>query len=116
MDCYLASFSLQDGVKDGDFVADLEGYMAYLKQRELIESHRLLRRKLGLGPRPLGEFLLILEVRDMAQLERAFQHVGAREGEVEGRHFAVNSKVRDLFFALYRDFPDPFRAFGAEKF
>ena len=116
MDCYLASFSLQDGVKDGEFVQDLEAYMAYLQEREMIQSHRLLRRKLGLAPRSLGDFLLLLEVRDMAQLERAFQHVGTREGEVEGRHFAVNSKVRDVFFALYRDFPDSVRAFGGEKF
>ena len=116
MDCYLASFSLKDGVKDSDFVQDLEAYMAYLRERELIRSHRLMRRKLGLAPRPLGDFLLLLEVEDMAQLERAFQHVGSREGEVEGRHFAVNAKVRDLFFALYRDFPDSVRAYGGEKF
>jgi len=37
-------------------------------------------------------------------------------GEVEERHLAVNSRVRDVFFALYRDFPDSFRGFGEEKF
>lgn len=116
MDCYLASFSLKDGVGDGEFVEDLEGYMAYLRGQGLIEGHRLLRRKLGLGPGTLGEFLLLLEVLDLAQLERAFQHVGTRQGEVEGRHVAVNAKVRDIFFALYRDFPDPFRSFGQEQF
>lgn len=116
MDCYLASFSLKDGVKDSEFVEDLGRYMAYLSERGLIESHRLLRRKLGLGPGSLGEFLMILEVKDLAQLDQAFQHVGTRAGDVEARHFGVNSKVRDIFFALYRDFPDPFRTFGEEKF
>ena len=29
---------------------------------------------------------------------------------------AVNSKVRDIFIALYRDFPDPHRVTGQEKF
>ena len=116
MDCYLASFGLKDGVVESEFVEDLERYMAHLSERGLIESHRLLRRKLGLGPASLGEFLMILEIEDLAQLDRAFQHVGTREGDVEAQHFGVNSKVRDIVFALYRDFPDPFRAFGAEKF
>ena len=31
MDCYLASFGLQDGVHDADFVKDLEAYMTRLK-------------------------------------------------------------------------------------
>ncbi len=116
MDCYLGSFSLADGVEDSEFVEHLEHYMTYLTEQGLIESHRLLRRKLGLGPGTFGEFLLIMEVRDLAQLDRAFQHVGTRGGEVEGRHFAVNSKVRDAVFALYRDFPDSVRRFGEEKF
>ena len=77
---------------------------------------RLLRRKLGLGPSSLGEFLLIIEVRDLAQLEQAFQHVGSCAEPAESAHFSVNSKVKDIFFALYRDFPDPFRTTGQEKF
>ena len=116
MDCYLATFGLKEGVRDSEFVADLDGYLAYLKSDRLIEGHRLLRRKLGLGPGSLGEFLLLIEVRDMAQLEAAFQHVGTRASPVEDKHFAVNSKVRDLTFALYRDFPDSFRQFGEERF
>jgi hypothetical protein len=28
----------------------------------------------------------------------------------------VNSKVQDIFFALYRDFPDANRVAGQEKF
>ena len=98
------------------FVRDLEHYMTYLRERGLIEAHRLLRRKLGLGPNSLGEFLLLLEVNDLAQLEQAFQHVASRKGEVEERHFAVNSKIQSVVFALYRDFPDPVRSFGEERF
>ena len=57
-----------------------------------------------------------MEVRDLAQLEQAFQSVASRGEPVEGAHFAVNSKVTDIFFALYRDFPDSFRLQGQEKF
>jgi hypothetical protein len=33
--------------------------------------------------------------------------VSSRADPVESFHQAVNSKVRDIFFAPYRDFPDP---------
>jgi hypothetical protein len=35
---------------------------------------------------------------------------------VEGFHFGVNSLVTNATFALYRDFPDPVRHAGEEKF
>ncbi len=49
MDCYLASFGLKEGIRDSELVADPEGYLTYLKSNQLIEGHRLSRRKLGLG-------------------------------------------------------------------
>ena len=58
----------------------------------------------------------MVEARDLAQLDQAFQRVAARGGEVEGLHFAVNSLVDNAKFALYRDFPDPVRQPGEEKF
>lgn len=36
--------------------------------------------------------------------------------KAESFHHAVNSKVEDVFFALYRDFPDDNRVRGEEKF
>ena len=74
------------------------------------------RRKLGLGPPQLREFHILLEVEDLAQLDRAFNQVAARQDPVESFHHAVNALVTDVFFALYRDFPDPVRRRGEEKF
>jgi hypothetical protein len=37
----------------------------------------------------------------------ALGRVSSRADPVESFHQAVNSKVRDIFFAPYRDFPDP---------
>lgn len=62
------------------------------------------------------EFHLTLDTEDLAQLERAFAHVAARAEPVESFHQAVNSKVRDVVFALYRDFPDAVRVRGEERF
>ena len=50
----------------------------YLRAQELIESWRLTRRKLGFGPADLGDFHLMIEVKDLAQLDRAFHHVAER--------------------------------------
>jgi hypothetical protein len=58
----------------------------------------------------------MIEVRDLAQLERAFQRLAGRGEPVEGFHFGVNSLVQNAKFALYRDFPDAFIHRGQERF
>jgi len=69
-----------------------------------------------LGPKELPEFHLILEFEDLAQIDRVFGQVAARAEPIEGFHHGINSLVRDTIFALYRDFPDPLRQRGQEKF
>jgi hypothetical protein len=116
MDHYHTWFDLKPGIRDTDFARDLARYMAYLTDKKLIEGWKLTRRKLGLGPAELGEFDLVMETRNMAQLDEAFQHVATRSEPVESVHFDVNSKVENLRFGLYRDFPDAVRREGEEKF
>jgi hypothetical protein len=69
-----------------------------------------------LAPKELGEFHLIIETRDLAQLDSAFHLAAARREPTESVHFGVNSQVCNVTFALYRDFPDAFRQEGEEKF
>jgi hypothetical protein len=116
MDIYHIFCNLKDGVGDLVFAENLKRYLDHLKAERRIESWRLTRRKLGLGPHDMGEFHIMIETEDLAQLERAFRQVSERAEPVESRHFDVNSLVRDARFALYRDFPDPWRKTGAERF
>jgi hypothetical protein len=116
MDIYHAFCDLKPGISDIAFAESVAGYMGHLQEQGLIESWRLTRRKLGLGPPALGEFHLMIEVKDLAQLEQAFQRVASRGEPVEGFHFGVNSLVQSATFALYRDFPDAFRQRGQERF
>jgi hypothetical protein len=58
----------------------------------------------------------MIEVKDLAQLETAFERVAGRREPVEGFHFGVNSLAQNVAFALYRDFPDAFRHHGDERF
>lgn len=116
MDIYHGWCDLKDGVLDLDFAEAFVTYMEKLKADGFIEGYRLTRRKLGLGGEGLGEFHFMIEVEGLAQLDEAFGLVAARSGPVEGAHFAVNSLVRNVRFALYRDFPDPVRIQGEELF
>ncbi len=116
MDIYHGFFNLKPNVDDMAFADDLQDFMEHLKSNRKIESWRLMRRKLGLGPKEMGEFHLMIEVEGMAQLDEAFSLAAARTGETETKHFSVNSKIDSVTFALYRDFPDPVRQTGEELF
>ena len=116
MDHYHTWFDLKPGVKDLDFARAMARYMEHLKAHGMIEAWRLTRRKLGFGPRELGEFHIVMETKNLAQLEDAFNHVASRREPVESVHFDVNQKVQNLSIALYRDFPDAVRHEGEEKF
>lgn len=116
MDIYHAWCDLKPGIRDTEFCDRIGGYMGHLKSQGLVENWRLTRRKLGLGAPGLGEFHLMIEVRDLTQLDAAFSRVASRQEPVEGFHFGVNSLVQNATFALYRDFPDPVRKRGEERF
>lgn len=116
MNLYHVHCNLKEGVSDLDFADRARAYFAHLEAEGLIAGYRIMRRKLGLGPPALREFHIMLEFEDLAQLDRAFERAASRSGPIEGFHQAVNSLVSDAFFALYRDFPDPGRVRGEEKF
>jgi hypothetical protein len=116
MDVYHIWCSLKDDVGDLEFAAAVRGYVEHLKEAGLVAGYRITRRKLGLGPPHLPEWHITLDFDDLSQLDRAFDQVSSRTDPVESFHHAVNSKVKDVFFALYRDFPDPHRVTGQEKF
>jgi hypothetical protein len=113
---YHAWFDLKAGTGDLAFVGALDRFLARLAEGGKIRRHRLTRRALGLAPADLGEFHLMIEVDDLAQLDGAFLAVSTRDEPIESLHHAVNSLVEGARFALYRDFPDPWRQHGAEKF
>ena len=105
MDIYHAWCDLKPGVKDTDFAENVAAYMGHLKEQGLIESWRLTRRKLGFAPPGFGDFHLMIEVKDLAQLERAFERVAGRGEPVESVHFGVNSLAQNAVFALYPGLP-----------
>ena len=114
VDVYELSVDLAPGVRDFEFVAALDRYLTALQADGRIERWRLLRSKLGLGAR--SEFKVLIETRDLAQLDAAFAVVSTRADPIEELHHGVNSLVTNFHAALWRDFPDPQRVTGQERF
>jgi uncharacterized protein DUF6614 len=116
MDVYHAWFNLKEDVADVQFAEAARAYLERLKEGGQIVAYRITRCKLGLAPPNLREWHITLDFLDLNQLDQAFTAVSERTDPIESFHQEVNSKVRDIFFALYRDFPDPHRITGQEKF
>ncbi|MAB14947.1 MULTISPECIES: DUF6614 family protein [Parvibaculum] len=116
MDIYHIWCGLKPDVRDHEFVDAFSSYMELLEREGVIAGWRLTRKKLGLAPAHLGEFHIMIEVQDLTQLDTAFNWVASRAEPVEGEHYGLNSLVENVSFALYRDFPDPVREYGEERF
>lgn len=109
MDQYHIWCNLNDSRDDLTFADAVDAWLGHLQRQGAVEGWRLTRRKLGLGPAVLGEFHLVIEVRDLAQLEQAFGLAATRAEPHEPLHAAVYRLVRDASFGLERDFPDAVR-------
>jgi hypothetical protein len=116
MNIYHIWCDLESDAKDVEFADAVSAYLSHLENEGRIHTWRLSRRKLGLGHPNLPEFHVTIEFESMAQIDEAFDLVSSRSNPVEGLHHAVNSQVSNVFFALYRDFPDGNRVRGDEKF
>jgi hypothetical protein len=116
MIAYHVWFDLKPGVRDVEFSDAAAKYLGHLREAGQIASFRMTRRALGLGPPLFPEWFLTIDFENFAQIDRCFGNVASRAEPIESLHHAVNSQVTNLSFALYRDFPDPTRRRGEEKF
>lgn len=116
MDIYHIWCDLRPGASDVEFADACSTYLSTLRDRGEAAGFRITRRKLGLGAPGLGELHIMIEFTSLAQLDEAFNSVSSRAEPIESFHFAVNRHVTNVTFALYRDFPDPNRKIGEEKF
>ena len=109
MNLYHCMIELKSDAKALAFAAAVEQWMGELRGRDLIRGWRLMRRKLGLASGAHSDFLLEIEVEDMAALELAFRAAG-RFSEGEHRHYdLLHGMIAEVHMGLYRPFPDPER-------
>jgi hypothetical protein len=93
MNLYHCMIDLDHEAKALSFARALDDWMGLLQRRGTIRSWRLLRRKLNLASDSCRDFLLEIEVDDLAQLDRAFRLLGQPDDEVAAAYGQVHRMV-----------------------
>ena len=96
------------GISDLDFANNMRKFLQHLVDEGKMNSFRITRCKLGFRSiQDLPEWHMMMEFDNMAQLEKAFNRVVPRKGQLEKEHISFNKFVEDnIQHALYRDWPD----------
>ena len=96
------------GISDLDFANNMRKFLQHLVDEGKMNSFRVTRCKLGFRSiQDLPEWHMMMEFDNMAQLEKAFDRVVPRKGQLEKEHISFNKFVEDnIQHALYRDWPD----------
>ena len=96
------------GISNTDFAKNMRKFLQHLVDEDKMNSFRITRMKLGFRSiQDLPEWHMMMEFDNMAQLDKAFDRVVPRKGELEKEHISFNKFVEDnIQHALYRDWPD----------
>ena len=96
------------GISDIDFAKNMRKFLQHLVDEGKMNSFRVTRCKLGFRSiQDLPEWHMMMEFDNMAQLDKAFERVVPRKGELEKEHISFNKFVENnIQHALYRDWPD----------
>lgn len=107
-DLYTIWADKQGDISDIDWVTGMKKFFEHLISEGRMESYRITRCKMGFRSIPdMPEFMILMEFKDLAQMDLAFKRVAKKEGELEDKHRSFNQFVAgNIQHALFRDFPD----------
>ena len=107
MDIYHIWADKEGDISDTEFVNNMKAFLEHLKSEGKMETYRITRCKMGFRSLDIPEWHIMMEFRNMAQMDSAFERVAPLEGELETKHRSFNQFVADnIQHALYRDWPD----------
>lgn len=109
-DLYTIWANKEGDISDIDFVNNMKGFLQHLVDEGKMMSFRITRCKMGFrSVADMPEWFIIMEFKDMTQIDEAFRRVAPLEGELEDKHRSFNQFVAgDIQHALWRDYPDTF--------
>ncbi len=107
MNLYHCMIDLKHDAKALIFAAALDQWLSLLQAEGRIGAWRLLRRKLNLAGPGCADFLLEIEVADLAQLDEAFRFLAGADDEAQRRYDQMHQHVAHVEYGLYRPYPDP---------
>ena len=110
MDIYHIWADKEGDITDLEWANNMRSFLDHLVTEKKMESYRITRCKMGFRSiADMPEWMLLMEFKDMAQMDSAFRRVAPLEGELEVKHKSFNQFVSgDIQHALFRDFPDVF--------
>jgi len=92
------------------FAHAVQHWFGALQDAGKIDSWHLQRRKLHLAGPGFGDFLLTVDLRDLAQLDLAFSHLGGQDGGAARAYDQMHGMIDRFEVGLYRSFPDGVQA------
>ena len=110
MDLYTIRADKQGDITDLEWVNGMRSFFDHLVSEGRMETYRITRCKMGFRSiADMPEWLIIMEFKNMAQMDDAFRRVAPLEGELEEKHKSFNQFVAgNIQHALFRDWPDQF--------
>ena len=108
MDLYVIWADKQGDITDLDWVNGMKSFFDHLQSEGRLEDYRITRCKMGFRSiANMPEWMIIMEFKNMAQMDEAFRRVAPLKGELETKHQSFNQFVADTIqHALFRDWPD----------
>ena len=108
MDIYTIWANKEGDISDLEWVTNMKRFFDHLVSEDRMVSYRITRCKMGFRSiADMPEWMILMEFRDMAQMDSAFRRVAPLEGELEDKHRSFYQFVAgDIQHALFRDWPD----------
>ena len=108
MDIYTIWADKQGDISDLEWVNNMRSFFDHLVSEDRMVTYRITRCKMGFRSiTDMPEWMILMEFRNMAQMDLAFQRVAPLEGELETKHRSFNQFVSgNIQHALFRDWPD----------
>ncbi len=108
MDTYIIYANIKEGVDAKDFSIKMNTFLSNLVSMKKMISFRILRMKLGFRSMDMPEFCIIMNFKNLQELDDAMTSIIRNDENIEESHVAFNQLVDPdtIHHFLYRDYPD----------
>jgi len=107
MNLYHCLIELKSEARALAFASAVQAWMAHLQGLGLVQGWRLMRRKFGLAAGAHPDFLLEIDLADLASLDAAFTTLGAGDDRASRLYDQMHQMIAQVEVGLYRPYPDP---------
>lgn len=107
MTSYQCMIDLKPNANELAFARAVAAWFNLLQAAGKVATWHLSRRKLKLAGAGFGDFLLVVEFDDMAQMDRAFAHLEQGGHDAARIYAQMHGMIDRVEAGLYRPFPDP---------